>query len=229
MKTVIIPSNTYPWWECTINGVKYRYKSGTEQTVPDEVAEIIENGALLEPRTVLPGKPGQVWTLGANGAGRWDDLPGGSDGVWEDLTEDFGFSDMTAATFTFTPEAEYDEYHIIIAARVGTQTYTFESKIGGTVLGKVTDISSSNAQLITVNVKHVGRWIYDLHTAQNKAYESFDPRSAKINVPINANHYYVRLTGNPSASTDLDETLLISFNAALPEGSVAIAYGHKVS
>ncbi len=79
MKTVIIPSNTYPWWECTINGVKYRYKSGTEQTVPDEVAEIIENGALLEPRTVLPGKPGQVWTLGANGAGFWADLPGGID------------------------------------------------------------------------------------------------------------------------------------------------------
>lgn len=37
----IIPGNMSPW-ECEINDVKYVYPPGTEQTVPDEVAHVID-------------------------------------------------------------------------------------------------------------------------------------------------------------------------------------------
>lgn len=43
MATRKIPDNPRPWWECTVNGKNYRYKSGTTQDVPDAVADVIDN------------------------------------------------------------------------------------------------------------------------------------------------------------------------------------------
>lgn len=42
-KSVTIPTYMQPDFVCTINNTTYRYKAGTTQTVPDEVAELIEN------------------------------------------------------------------------------------------------------------------------------------------------------------------------------------------
>ena len=42
MKTMVIPKDMLPF-KVTINGVTYVYEAGTEQEVPDEVAEIIMN------------------------------------------------------------------------------------------------------------------------------------------------------------------------------------------
>lgn len=48
-KTVMIPTEMGPFWESEINGKKYAYPSGTEQTVPDEVAALIEENARQTP------------------------------------------------------------------------------------------------------------------------------------------------------------------------------------
>lgn len=58
MKTVVIPSDRNPW-TCTINDVKYAYEAGTEQTVPDEVAAIINQQGVYPPEVM---KPEQPWT-----------------------------------------------------------------------------------------------------------------------------------------------------------------------
>lgn len=42
-KSRVIPSNTKPNWTCEIGNKVYTYMSGTTQTVPDEVAVIIDN------------------------------------------------------------------------------------------------------------------------------------------------------------------------------------------
>ena len=42
MKTVIIPNDYHPF-VIEVNGVKYTYPEGTEQSVPDEVASAIHN------------------------------------------------------------------------------------------------------------------------------------------------------------------------------------------
>lgn len=74
MKTVIIPSNMNPW-TCEINGMKFSYKAGTEQTVPDEVAELIEAyNESLPKEAKEAGEEGQVWTKEQYGAG-WSDVP----------------------------------------------------------------------------------------------------------------------------------------------------------
>ena len=53
-KTVIIPGNMDPWC-CAINGVPYGpWPAGTEQTVPDEVAAVIENYYASQPRENPP-------------------------------------------------------------------------------------------------------------------------------------------------------------------------------
>lgn len=49
MKTVIIPNDYHPF-VIEVNGVKYTYPEGTEQSVPDEVASAIENIYKLQPR-----------------------------------------------------------------------------------------------------------------------------------------------------------------------------------
>lgn len=73
MKTVLIPTNMNPW-TCEINGMKFSYKAGTEQTVPDEVAELIEAyNESLPKEAKEAGEEGQVWTKEQYGAG-WEDL-----------------------------------------------------------------------------------------------------------------------------------------------------------
>lgn len=48
-KSVTIPTYMQPDFVCTINNTTYRYKAGTTQTVPDAVAELIENINAQEP------------------------------------------------------------------------------------------------------------------------------------------------------------------------------------
>ena len=55
-KTVTIPSYTRPYWECCINGVMYRYTSGSAQEVPDEVAALIENNLNQKPKEPVSAK-----------------------------------------------------------------------------------------------------------------------------------------------------------------------------
>ena len=49
MKTVIIPSDYHPF-VIEVNGIKYTYPEGTEQSVPDEVASAIEHYYKLQPK-----------------------------------------------------------------------------------------------------------------------------------------------------------------------------------
>lgn len=55
-KTVIIPTTADPWI-CYINGVRYSYAAGTEQTVPDEVASIIEQAKGYPPEAKAVEQP----------------------------------------------------------------------------------------------------------------------------------------------------------------------------
>lgn len=48
MKTVLIPNETDPF-VVNINNVKYSYPAGTEQTVPDDVAAVINNYWATQP------------------------------------------------------------------------------------------------------------------------------------------------------------------------------------
>lgn len=50
MKTVTIPSDTKPYFDCTINGRHYRYKAGATMSVPDEVAELIASIEAQKPK-----------------------------------------------------------------------------------------------------------------------------------------------------------------------------------
>ena len=53
-KIRVIPSNMHPW-ECEINGVPYGpYPAGTVQTVPDEVAAVIDNYYASQPKEAPP-------------------------------------------------------------------------------------------------------------------------------------------------------------------------------
>lgn len=53
-RTVKIPTYMKPDFICTINNVTYRYKAGTTQEVPDEVAELIDNINASIPRENPP-------------------------------------------------------------------------------------------------------------------------------------------------------------------------------
>lgn len=59
-KSVKIPTYMQPDWVCTINNTTYRYKAGTTQTVPDEVAELIENINAQEPVENPPETPEEM-------------------------------------------------------------------------------------------------------------------------------------------------------------------------
>ena len=80
-KTVHIPEWPYPAWEADINGHKFIYPSGTEQTVPDEVAEMLEQ--MRQPPSIpnLPtdfpfGSREDADTLAeSTGAASYDALP----------------------------------------------------------------------------------------------------------------------------------------------------------
>lgn len=55
-KTVKIPSTSNPW-KCVINNTTYVYEAGSEQTVPDEVADIIEAQNEFPPAAPEVDKP----------------------------------------------------------------------------------------------------------------------------------------------------------------------------
>lgn len=80
-KTVQIPEWPYPAWEADINGHKYIYPSGTEQTVPDEVAEMLDQMRAYPRLPVLPVDPPfgtreDAYTLAeSTGAASYDALP----------------------------------------------------------------------------------------------------------------------------------------------------------
>ena len=57
MKTITIPTFKNPF-EVTVNGETYTYTAGETVEVPDEVAEIIENGKALEPSENPPSPSG---------------------------------------------------------------------------------------------------------------------------------------------------------------------------
>lgn len=56
MKTVTIPNTANPW-VCTINGVKYEYPAGSVQSVPDEVALLIDEMSGYPPDAKKPVQP----------------------------------------------------------------------------------------------------------------------------------------------------------------------------
>lgn len=74
MKTVLIPGDYNPF-VLNINGVIYSYKAGTTQTVPDEIADLIENIESLKPNEKKPTADGYVWTADGNGNAEWRPLP----------------------------------------------------------------------------------------------------------------------------------------------------------
>ena len=59
-KSVTIPTFMQPDWVCTINNTTYRYKAGTTQTVPDEVAELIKAINAQKPVENPPETPEQM-------------------------------------------------------------------------------------------------------------------------------------------------------------------------
>ena len=89
MRTVMIPTTENPW-QCEINGVKYSYPAGTEQTVPDQVADLIGDIAEAQPKQwaqVRKAPAGSVLTYPAEGRPYWGEgippqelpTPSGSD------------------------------------------------------------------------------------------------------------------------------------------------------
>lgn len=68
-KTVMIPSTQGNPFVCSVNNQKYSYEAGTEQTVPDEVAAIIDSADNFPPAAPDVDAP-------FNGGGGWPaDLP----------------------------------------------------------------------------------------------------------------------------------------------------------
>lgn len=59
-KSVTIPTYMQPDFVCTINNTTYRYKAGTTQTVPDEVAELIKAINAQKPVENPPETPEQM-------------------------------------------------------------------------------------------------------------------------------------------------------------------------
>ena len=77
MKSVVIPNTEKPMWECEINGLKFRYQSGSVQTVPDDVASVIANVYGAVPVPAEAPEPGQVWTY-REGGPVWETVETGS-------------------------------------------------------------------------------------------------------------------------------------------------------
>lgn len=59
MKTVTIPSDYHPY-VVEVNGKVYKYPEGTTQSVPDEVAAVIENYWKLQPKEAELEEPFMV-------------------------------------------------------------------------------------------------------------------------------------------------------------------------
>lgn len=78
MKTVIIPNDYHPF-VIEVNGVKYTYPEGSEQSVPDEVASAIEHYYKLQPKE-KPADGGVLpWVSKENDG----DVLKVEDGVWK--------------------------------------------------------------------------------------------------------------------------------------------------
>lgn len=58
MKTVKIPVGTSPLWECEINGMRFSYPAGTTQSVPDQVAALINTVEKMLPQKAKPVQDG---------------------------------------------------------------------------------------------------------------------------------------------------------------------------
>lgn len=52
MKSVKIPDDRKPCFECSINGKRYKYPAGATVSVPDEVADVIANVNAAKPQHV---------------------------------------------------------------------------------------------------------------------------------------------------------------------------------
>lgn len=59
-KTIKIPNNMKPYYEVEIGNKKYRYPAGTTQSVPDEVAAVIEANSNMRPKE-NPPKDYEEW------------------------------------------------------------------------------------------------------------------------------------------------------------------------
>ena len=63
-----IPDNMRPFWECTVNGVKYSYPAGAEDVeVPDAVASVIDNYYAMLPKENPPETDEQMAARVAEG------------------------------------------------------------------------------------------------------------------------------------------------------------------
>lgn len=185
MKTVIIPSDYHPF-VIEVNGIKYTYPEGTEQSVPDEVAGAIENYYKLQPKEkpadggVLPyvsgENNGEVLTVKD---GAWQnreatkELPvvtaanNGkvlkvSSGKWA-IGTDNGTSVTANPTLAGTEAA-------LTGLQVGSTKYKIESGGGGVENGYVLiDITSGNAGTINSikfnDVEKGANWLKDSQTA----------------------------------------------------------------
>ena len=67
-KSVLIPDTERKYWECELNGVRYRYVAGSTQTVPDEVAALIDQINAMKP-VEEPVPEGALWTMTSAGPG----------------------------------------------------------------------------------------------------------------------------------------------------------------
>lgn len=87
----VIPTSQKPFWKCTIGNTTYEYKAGTTQTVPDEVAALIDAEARGRAVAGAPAAEGTVYTANGKNEADFKALP---DTPWEDLP----WEDMPAAT-----------------------------------------------------------------------------------------------------------------------------------
>ena len=117
-KSVKIPSD-YQDFTVVINNTVYTYKGGTTQTVPDEVAAVIENYNAGKPKEDAPGKPGQVWTTNGKGEASWQDIPYPDPYVLPAASESaLGGVKKAAAVADATEETAVDTVNALIASLV---------------------------------------------------------------------------------------------------------------
>ena len=92
----LIPTSQKPYWKCKIDNTEYAYLAGTTQTVPDEVAALIDAEARGKAVAGTPAAEGTVYTANGRNEADFKALP---DTPWEDLPwEDLPWENMPAAT-----------------------------------------------------------------------------------------------------------------------------------
>lgn len=93
----VIPNNTKPTWSCKIGNTTYEYTSGTTQSVPENVAEIIDKYYALQPAEANP-KPT-----------KYSDLPAATADALGGVYQVTAIDDITSA-----PDA--DDYNALLSA-----------------------------------------------------------------------------------------------------------------